>query len=160
MVITQGQDVPMLLQLIKGDAEFLTTATVVYSIYDTDGTTKVVEEQETTYDSILGGYFDDLDVSTNWGNQGSGNYLLVWSISNADGFPETQVENVAVMPGMVDSTVDFSQALAIILSAVAGKSTGFGTKNVAFRDVADSKDRITAVLDKRGNRTSMTHDGS
>ncbi len=58
-------------------------------------TNKVVEEQETTYDSIIEGYGDNLDVETNWPTQAPGNYLLVWSITNAEeGFPDTKTENV------------------------------------------------------------------
>jgi len=158
MIITQGIDVPFLLQLINGDSSFLTTATVVYSVYNSDGTNKVVEEQETVYDSILGGYYDELDVESNWSDQSAGNYLLVWNITNADSFPSTSVENISVVPGMIDGEIDFTQALKIILAATAGETDRFPEKTIYYKNVDGTKNVITATLDRKGNRTSITFD--
>lgn len=52
------------------------------------------------------------------------------------------------------------QALRIILAALAGKASGLDTTSVVFRNVADTKDRITATVDANGNRTAVTLDAS
>jgi len=53
----------------------------------------------------------------------------------------------------------YDESLRVMRSAVAGKSSVSGD-TVTFRDAADAKDRITAVTDSDGQRTSVTTDGS
>lgn len=57
--------------------------------------------------------------------------------------------------GVLETGFDFTQGLQLMLSALAGKSSETaGT--VTFRDVADAADRIVAVTDGSGQRSSMT----
>jgi hypothetical protein len=61
----------------------------------------------------------------------------------------------------LESTHSVADALRIILAFAAGQSSGGGTSTVTFRDVADSKNRISATVDTSGNRTAIgTLDGS
>jgi len=60
----------------------------------------------------------------------------------------------------VETNVTVRNALRIMLAALAGKTTGAGTSLVKFRNVGDSKDRITATIDGAGNRLSVTVDGT
>lgn len=62
-----------------------------------------------------------------------------------------------IIAGITDGSYDLEEILRIIVSAVAGKTNTDGT---IFRDLADTKARITATLDANGNRTAMTLDGS
>lgn len=50
--------------------------------------------------------------------------------------------------------------MRLIYSATVNKVSGGGTSSVAFRDDADTKDRIVATVDSDGNRTSVTKDAS
>ena len=59
---------------------------------------------------------------------------------------------------IVDGTLTTDQVLQVILSAVAGKAAGAATTTMTFRDIADTKDRITATVDEFGNRSSVTLD--
>jgi hypothetical protein len=52
------------------------------------------------------------------------------------------------------------QAFRIMLSALAGKADGAATATMHYRDMADSKDRITATVDANGNRTAVTRDAT
>jgi hypothetical protein len=52
------------------------------------------------------------------------------------------------------------QAMRIVLSAMAGKASGLGTTTAVFRDMADSKDRISATVDTSGNRSAVTRDAT
>ena len=50
--------------------------------------------------------------------------------------------------------------IRIILSALLGKVSGMGTSAPIFRNITDTKARITATTDTIGDRTAVTLDGS
>ncbi len=56
--------------------------------------------------------------------------------------------------------MDFTQALRIILAVLAGKSSGGGSPNLVFRNINDLKDRVNAVVTRKGDRISMTLDST
>ena len=60
----------------------------------------------------------------------------------------------------VEGSLTFVKFLRIKFAALAGKSSGGGSSTINFRDLADSKPRITATVDESGNRTSITLDGT
>lgn len=60
---------------------------------------------------------------------------------------------------VIESGFSAAEVLRIIASAVAGKSSG-GPGSPVFRDLGDTKDRITGVADASGNRTSVDYDGT
>jgi hypothetical protein len=66
----------------------------------------------------------------------------------------------AILDEVVEGTTTFRQMLRLFLSVLAGKSSGGGTVTLTFRDLADSKNRITATVDANGNRTTMVLDGT
>lgn len=57
----------------------------------------------------------------------------------------------------IDGAVTLKEALAIMLSVMAGKSSVSGN-TVAFRDAQDSKDRVTATM-TGSERTTVVLDG-
>jgi len=59
---------------------------------------------------------------------------------------------------VVEGSRTVQQALRIILSALAGKLSGADTTTVKIRDTGDTKDRITATVDSKGNRTAVILD--
>ena len=63
---------------------------------------------------------------------------------------------------VLDEAVEGSRTLRQILrgysSALLGKISGGGSSTETFRDIDDSKDRITATVDSDGNRTAITLD--
>ena len=58
----------------------------------------------------------------------------------------------------IETGVTPRQALRGILSALGAKVSGMDSNAPVFRDVGDTKDRITAATDSNGNRTSVTLD--
>ena len=58
----------------------------------------------------------------------------------------------------VETSMTLRQALRVILSAAAGKVSGAETTTIKFRNVGDTKDRITATVDEHGNRSAVTLD--
>lgn len=55
---------------------------------------------------------------------------------------------------------DLEEAMRIVLAALAGKVSGADTNTPVFRDIADTKDRISAATTAAGNRTAITLDAS
>lgn len=66
----------------------------------------------------------------------------------------------AVLAAVVEGSLTIAAAVRILLSANAGKCSGMDGTSPKFRDIGDTKDRIAATVDKDGNRTAVTLDGS
>ena len=89
----------------------------------------------------------------------------VWSVAtraltDKDGFTLSAAGVDAILDEVIEGSMTMREALRIYLSALAGKSSGGGTSTITFRDLADSKNRISATVDADGNRTAVTLDGS
>jgi hypothetical protein len=67
----------------------------------------------------------------------------------------------AIFAKVMENSETFAEQTKLMRAEAAGKVvvTAGGT-NVAFRDAADSKDRIDATVDSDGQRTSVTTDGT
>lgn len=64
----------------------------------------------------------------------------------------------AVWDEVVDGATTARQSIRLANSALAGKASGMATTTAVFRDLADTKARITATVDADGNRTVITRD--
>jgi len=60
----------------------------------------------------------------------------------------------------IEGTYTAEQVLRLMASVLGGKLTGAGTGYEVFRDLSDTKDRITATVDNSGNRTAIALDVS
>ena len=69
----------------------------------------------------------------------------------------TAVPN-ALFATVTEGSTTFVQAVRGMSSALLGKASGLGTTTPIYRDLADSKDRITATVDTDGNRSAVTRD--
>ncbi len=58
----------------------------------------------------------------------------------------------------VDGTTTHRESQRLQNSIAGAKLSGGGTATEVIRDLADSKDRITATVDADGNRTAVTRD--
>ena len=76
------------------------------------------------------------------------------------GVPLSALSVDAILDEVIEGTTTLRQGLRLVLAALAGQSSGGGTATVRFRDLADSKDRITATVDADGNRTAVTRDST
>ena len=79
---------------------------------------------------------------------------------NASPFTELSPETLAaaVLGANVEGDVDVAESLRLHNAVLGGKVTGAGTATERFRDLADAKDRVVAVVDAAGNRTTVTRD--
>lgn len=65
-----------------------------------------------------------------------------------------------IIAGVTDGSLDLQEMLRVMLALLVGKSSGGGTNAYAFRDSADTKNRVTMTVDNDGNRTAVTLDGA
>jgi hypothetical protein len=75
-----------------------------------------------------------------------------------DALPTAAENATAVMASTVEGTFDLTESARLWNAALAGKASGLAGTAAVFRDLADSKDRITATVDADGNRTAVTRD--
>lgn len=66
----------------------------------------------------------------------------------------------AVGQRVVEGALTYDQACRLMLAVLTGKVSGAGTAAEHFRDVADSKDRVTMTVDASGNRTAVALDAA
>jgi hypothetical protein len=53
------------------------------------------------------------------------------------------------------TAISLRGAIKLMLGVLTGKSSGGGTTTLVFRDINDSKNRISATVDSDGNRTAV-----
>jgi hypothetical protein len=60
----------------------------------------------------------------------------------------------------IDGATTAAESLRLQNAVLAGKASGMATTTAVFRDLADTKDRVTATVDADGNRSAVTLDAS
>ena len=115
MQYIKDKDIPLTLQLIKADLSYEESATVTYSIYNSDMTTIAVTGS-TSFNSTLNSYTDTLTTSE-WANQETNNYILVWTISNVTLFSSTMVEDLILLS---DNDSNIINTMALDIKRVLG----------------------------------------
>jgi len=65
----------------------------------------------------------------------------------------------AVHDEVIEGTLTLRKIMRLMLAVLTGKASGGGTTTIAFRDVADAKNRISSTVNADGDRTSVTLDG-
>jgi hypothetical protein len=66
----------------------------------------------------------------------------------------------SILDDPVEGSYTMRQLLRLMASALFGKASGGGTATITFRDLGDSKNRITATVTANGDRTTVVLDGS
>jgi hypothetical protein len=64
----------------------------------------------------------------------------------------------AVWDEAVDGSTTARQSCRLWNATLGGKASGLATTTAVYRDLADSKDRVSATVDANGNRTAVTRD--
>lgn len=68
---------------------------------------------------------------------------------------EGGVQPDEVWSEVVEGSYTYAEFMRIMFSVMAGLTSGSGTEDVRFRDLADSKDRVQVTLDEQGNRIAI-----
>lgn len=91
------------------------------------------------------------------GISGGNGMTLTRNHSSGDDFKLTNVDT-NLFDAAAEGSVTVVQSLRAVLAYVAGKASGGGSTPVAFRNQADTKDRISMTVDSNGNRSAVTTD--
>lgn len=86
-------------------------------------------------------------------------------------FTAAATDNISIMPpapvlaiadGVHDEVVEgsttFRQLLRGFAAVLLGKASGLASTTAVYRDIGDTKDRVTATVDADGNRSAVTRD--
>lgn len=65
-----------------------------------------------------------------------------------------------IIDEVIEGSTTMRQMLRLFASVLLGKASGLATTTAVYRDIGDTKDRITATVDADGNRTAVTRDGT
>jgi hypothetical protein len=63
-----------------------------------------------------------------------------------------------ILGATVEGSTTLVQSLRLLNAALGGKASGLETTTAVYRNIGDSKDRITATVDADGNRSAVTLD--
>lgn len=63
-----------------------------------------------------------------------------------------------ILAATVEGSTTLVQTLRLLNAALGGKASGLDTTTAVYRDIGDTKDRITATVDADGNRSAVTLD--
>lgn len=63
-----------------------------------------------------------------------------------------------VLAATVEGSTTVAESLRLANATLGGKASGLDTTTAVYRDLADSKNRISATVDTNGNRTAVTRD--
>lgn len=86
------------------------------------------------------------------------------TVSDKTGYALTSGEHALLAADVLDSAngietgKTWRQAMRLILAACAGKASGLDLGTPVYRDVGDTKNRISATTDTYGNRSAVTYD--
>jgi hypothetical protein len=77
-----------------------------------------------------------------------------------DALPTAAENATAVMASNVEGTVTLTESMRLQNAVLLGKASGLATTTAVYRDLADTKDRVSATVDADGNRSAVTLDDS
>ncbi len=91
--------------------------------------------------------------------QNSAGLVVITSGSGLSTDQDTKLTEIHGELRSIEGGKHHSWLMRIFLAALGNKLAGAATTSVTMRDLADTKDRITATVDTDGNRSSVTLDG-
>lgn len=81
-------------------------------------------------------------------------------LTNVNALPSAATIATSVWATVLETGYTALQSMRLIMSVLLAKVSGGGTVTNTFRDVNDTKNRVTATVDSLGDRTSVTLDPS
>jgi hypothetical protein len=105
-----------------------------------------------SYDSLIAG---TSNLSVNLvADQSAATIGTVTTVTNAVDISATGADTV--LDEVVEGTTTLRHSIKLLNSITAGKVTGGGTTSIVYRDIGDTKNRITMAVDTNGNRSSVS----
>lgn len=85
---------------------------------------------------------------------------LAVELARIDAAISSRATVAGIFSEVIEGSITLTQGLRLMFSALFGKSSGHATGLPIYRDMGDTKDRLTATVDADGNRTAVTRDGT
>lgn len=129
----------------------------VFNIVQCDasgGNLTAVDELQATINAILPTAFTQVVVSAS----SSATILPVGSGLSAA--QDIKLTRIHALLDVIEGSLDHAEVMRVLLAGIAGKASGLELLTPRFRDLADSKDRITATTDTDGNRLTIVIDAT
>lgn len=103
------------------------------------------------------------------GSSRTGACAWSWPVATPDAtsqycvFPEVALSTLAEVGAslgarVVDGSTTHDQSLRLMNAVLGGKASGLAGTTAVYRDLADTKNRVSATVDASGNRTAVTRD--
>lgn len=126
-------------------------------LYDLSDNSKAVDAQAMS--EIGGGLYKyeytSYNPTKNYAGRADGGATL----SNSERYAPISSE-INALGEIVEGTLTLRAVMRILLAYCAGLTNGGGGTVLKYRDNANSKDRVSMTVNKYGNRSSVTLDGS
>lgn len=147
------------------DTGVLTDANPVpaYRIYEDETGAAILNDNMAKLDdgNTTGFYTELIAATTGNGFEAGKTYTIyIEATVDSDKGGITFAFKVTDLAEVVEGTLTVKESLRLMLSFIAAKVSGGGTATIAFRDVGDTKDRITMTVDAAGDRSAVVRDGS
>lgn len=84
--------------------------------------------------------------------------VTVTTNNDKSGYTLSGAGVTAVWGEVMEGSITAVQYMRGFSAALMGKASGLATTTAVYRDLGDTKDRITATVDASGNRTAVTRD--
>lgn len=164
----------------RGDAEWVTAATTALSVQgkldvnaecdsalsdyganttvpDIAGTAATLHSTTDGLVTTVDGVVDTILVDTNDLQTNQGDWLTATSVTVSDktGFSLSSAGIDAILDEVIEGTHTLRQYIRTFAAVLLAKVSGGGTDTIVYRDVDDSKDRVTATVTEDGNRTTV-----
>jgi hypothetical protein len=82
------------------------------------------------------------------------------TVSDKTGFSLSAAGIDAILDDVLEGAITFRQGTRLMMSKLMGKCSGGGTDTLVYRDLGDTKDRLTYTVDADGNRSAVVRDGT
>lgn len=90
----------------------------------------------------------------------SAGLITVASGSGLDAGQDAKLTGIYAQLTAIEESLDHNEMMRLFASVLLSKVSGAGTGLEKFRDLADTKDRVTVTVDTEGNRTAVVRDAS
>lgn len=92
------------------------------------------------------------------GHVGAGSFGEGVEVATKTGFRLSSTGVDDIHDEVVDGVTTFRESIRLHNATLGGKASGLATTTAIYRDLADSKDRVSATVDADGNRSAVTLD--
>jgi hypothetical protein len=130
------------------------------TIWSDEAMTEIADPGSGGLSNYVKAYSSDLDSTLDYFvycNCGDYDWSYVWDVTETR--QDVKVSSRLAPTDTIEGSYTFQQLLRLMSASLFGKASGGGTTIITFRSLGDTKNRIQATVDSKGNRTAVILDG-